>query len=134
MPRSRSRRRGRRSRCLASPSRCGPSSRCDRADAADRPIPTDRLDVTDRPDHELAAVVRREVARIVATTSRWCGDLALAEDAVADAVVEALATWRRSGVPPRPGGWLQLAARRNALDRLRRDQRQHDKLSRLEPL
>ena len=85
-------------------------------------------------DQELAAVVRREVARIVSATARWCGDLALAEDAVADAVVEALAAWRRTGLPPRPGGWLQLAARRNALDRLRRDQRQQDKLALLEPL
>jgi RNA polymerase sigma-70 factor (ECF subfamily) len=81
----------------------------------------------DAADEALARTVRREVGGIVAATARWCGDLALAEDAVADAVVEALANWRRHGVPPRPGGWLQLAARRNALDRLRRDERFRDR-------
>jgi len=52
--------------------------------------------------------------------SRVFGDFTLAEDAVQSAVVEALVAWRRDGVPPNPAGWLTLAARRNALDALRR--------------
>jgi RNA polymerase sigma-70 factor (ECF subfamily) len=38
------------------------------------------------------------------------------QDAFADAVV----AWARDGVPARPGGWLTVAARRRAIDRLRR--------------
>ncbi|NMD47735.1 MAG: RNA polymerase sigma factor, partial [Propionibacterium sp.] len=53
--------------------------------------------------------------------SRAFGDFTLAEDAVAAAVVEALVAWRRAGVPPNPVAWLTLAARRNALDALRRN-------------
>lgn len=55
--------------------------------------------------------------------SRVFGDFALAEDAVASAVVEALVAWRRDGAPPNPAGWLALAARRNALDAVRRRSR-----------
>ena len=43
--------------------------------------------------------------------------------------MEALRAWRISGVPDRPGAWLHTAARRNALDRLRREGRYQDKLS-----
>ena len=49
------------------------------------------------------------------------GDLALAEDVVQDALVEALAAWPERGVPRNPGAWLMTAARHRALDRLRRD-------------
>jgi RNA polymerase sigma-70 factor, ECF subfamily len=41
---------------------------------------------------------------------------------VQDAFVAAAADWPRSGVPRRPGAWLTVAARRRAIDRLRRDQ------------
>ena len=42
-------------------------------------------------------------------------DIAAAEDALADALVAALATWPRDGVPERPDAWLLTAARRNLL-------------------
>ena len=48
-----------------------------------------------------------------------------------DAVVEALRHWRADGIPDKPGAWLQVAARRNALDRLRRRQRHEKALDRL---
>ena len=47
---------------------------------------------------------------------RLPGDFDVAEEAVEDAVLEALGAWRRDGIPDRPGAWLQAAARRNALD------------------
>ncbi len=56
------------------------------------------------------------------------GSFDIAEEAVAEAVVEALRDWRARGIPPRPGGWLMQAARHNALDRLRRESRYRDKL------
>ena len=79
-------------------------------------------------DAVLERVVRDETAHLVATLHRILGDLDVAEEAVADAVVEALRTWRRDGIPDRPGGWLLTAARHNALDRLRRESRYRDKL------
>jgi predicted RNA polymerase sigma factor len=81
-------------------------------------------------DAALAAVVRAENARLVrALASRF--DLDVAEEAVADAVAEALRSWRDGGVPPNPAGWLATAARHNALDRVRRDTVYRDKLARL---
>ena len=41
-----------------------------------------------------------------------------------EAVVAALQAWRVDGIPPNPGGWLTLAARRRAIDRLRRSVRE----------
>ncbi len=71
-------------------------------------------------DAALAGLLREQSGRLVMRLSRVFGDFALAEDAVQSAVVEALVAWRRDGLPPNPAGWLTLAARRNALDGLRR--------------
>lgn len=71
-------------------------------------------------DAALADLLREQSGRLVMRLSRVFGDFALAEDAVAAAVVEALVAWRRDGVPSNPTGWLALAARRNALDAVRR--------------
>ena len=81
------------------------------------------------PDSALADAVREETARLVMSLHRLVGDLDLAEEAVQEAVVEALQAWRRGGVPDRPGAWLLTAARRNALDRLRREARYREKLA-----
>lgn len=79
-------------------------------------------------DRALGLIVRVESARIVAALTSSLGNLDLAEEAVADAVAEALVQWRRDGVPPNPGAWLTTAARHNALDRLRREKRYRQKL------
>lgn len=80
-------------------------------------------------DALLARVVREESGRIVAALTASIGSFDIAEEAVAEAVVEALREWRTRGIPPRPGGWLLQAARHNALDRLRRETRYRDKLA-----
>ena len=48
-------------------------------------------------------------------------DFQLAEDCLQDAVEAALVHWER-GVPDNPQGWLLQAARRKAIDRIRRQQ------------
>ena len=82
-------------------------------------------------DAALAAAIRAEAGTIVASLHRLVGDFDVAEEAVQDAVVEALRHWRSAGIPDNPGAWLQVAARRNALDRLRRQQRYEKALARL---
>ena len=58
---------------------------------------------------------------MVATLTRTLGarNLALAEDAVQDALVTAMQQWSFRGVPDNPEGWLFQVARNRALDRLR---------------
>lgn len=71
------------------------------------------------PDAALTALVRESGRDVLATLARQVGDLALAEDAVQDAVVRALESWSRDGVPPNPVAWVRLTARRRAIDLLR---------------
>lgn len=66
-------------------------------------------------------VVRSEYARILATLIRVTGDVDIAQDALQDAVVRALATWPRDGIPDEPRAWLTVVARRCAIDHIRRD-------------
>ncbi|MEV0156903.1 sigma-70 family RNA polymerase sigma factor [Micromonospora sp. NPDC050686] len=70
---------------------------------------------------EAARVVREEHTRLLATLIRVTGSVDLAEDATQDAVVRALETWPRDGVPDNPRGWLLVVARRRAVDLIRRE-------------
>ena len=58
---------------------------------------------------------------MLATLIRLTGDIDVAEDALQDATLAATESWRRDGVPDRPGAWLTTVARRKAIDRLRRE-------------
>jgi len=84
------------------------------------------------PDPAVSAAVadahRREWAFVLAATARVAGDIDLAEECVQDAYVAALGAWSRQGVPRNPGAWLTTAARRRALDALRRDRTLRAKL------
>ena len=64
---------------------------------------------------------------MLATLIRLTGDIDRAEDALHDAVVVAADSWRRNGVPDKPGAWLTTVARNKALDRLRREARRAPK-------
>jgi RNA polymerase sigma-70 factor (ECF subfamily) len=77
---------------------------------------------------------REERAGILATLIRHVGDFQLAEDAVQDAFAAAVASWPRDGVPSNPGAWLTTAARRRAIDRLRRTRSLADRTDRLKEL
>ena len=79
------------------------------------------MTVPDPARAALVRLVRDEGRRVLATLVRHTGDLQLAEDAVQDAVVRALATWPRTGVPPQPRAWLTLTARNRAVDIARRE-------------
>jgi RNA polymerase sigma-70 factor, ECF subfamily len=77
------------------------------------------------PGDEVAAAVARafrdERAIVLATLIRQAGDFQLAEDAVQEAFEQAITAWERNGVPANPGAWITTAARRRAIDRLRRN-------------
>ncbi|MFF1606168.1 RNA polymerase sigma factor [Amycolatopsis sp. NPDC058278] len=75
----------------------------------------------------VARLVRDEGTRVLATLVRVTGSVDLAEDAVQDAVVRALETWPRDGVPGNPRGWLLVAARRRAVDVVRREAKRQGK-------
>ena len=60
---------------------------------------------------------------------RLLGDFDLAEEIVQDTLVTALERWRVDGIPDRPGAWLTTAARRRAIDQLRRDGAYRHKLA-----
>ena len=65
-------------------------------------------------------IFRAETGAVLATLIRQVRGFDLAEDALQDAIVDALRTWPEKGIPDRSGAWLTTAARRRAIDRLRR--------------
>jgi RNA polymerase sigma-70 factor (ECF subfamily) len=73
-------------------------------------------------DHRSAieAVFHESYAVVLASVATRYRDIDLAEEAVQDALVEALRTWPEQGVPDNPGGWISAVARRRAIDRIRR--------------
>src|ERR671932_762610 len=79
------------------------------------------------------AVWRIESAKLIAGLARITRDVGLAEDLAQDALVAALERWPETGVPDNPGAWLTAAAKRRAIDVLRRralHARKHEELGR----
>lgn len=76
---------------------------------------------------------RHEFGRLCAVLTRSLGvrRLALVEDVVQGALVQALETWSRRGVPDDPAGWLYRTARNLAIDALRRERTHERATSRL---
>jgi len=70
--------------------------------------------VTTAEAAELAA--RASYGRLLAYLARRWRDVARAEDALGDALVSALETWPRTGVPDKPEAWLFAAAQRRLVD------------------
>lgn len=84
-------------------------------------------------NRSVETVFRIEQARLIAGLTRMVRDVGLAEELAQDALVTALAEWPTSGVPDNPGAWLMAAAKRRAIDRLRRakmQQRKHAEIGR----
>ncbi|MFB6610891.1 RNA polymerase sigma factor [Agromyces sp. NPDC056379] len=92
-------------------------------DAAGTVESADDAVAADRARRAVAAVWRIESARIVATLTRFVGDVGQAEDLAQEALVEALRQWPAEGVPNNPGAWLTAVAKRRAIDGWRRRER-----------
>ena len=71
----------------------------------------------------IEAVFRRESGRLISVLTRLLGpqNLELAEDVVQDAFMAAMRDWSANGVPDNPPAWLLTAARRRAIDAIRRE-------------
>jgi RNA polymerase sigma-70 factor (ECF subfamily) len=80
-----------------------------------------------QPGDAIARLVREEGTGVLATLIRITGQVDLAQDAAQDAVVRALETWPRDGVPDNPRGWLLVTAKRRAVDIIRREARRAGK-------
>jgi RNA polymerase sigma-70 factor, ECF subfamily len=79
----------------------------------------------------IEAVWRIESAKIIGGLARMLRDVGLAEELSQDALLTALETWPRTGVPDNPGAWLTAAAKNRALDHFRRNkllERKHEEL------
>lgn len=81
--------------------------------------------MADAASEALGQTLRHEYGRVVAALLREFGGarLALIEDALGQAMLEALVAWARPGPPPSPRAWLHRAARHRLLDELRRARR-----------
>ena len=81
----------------------------------------------------IETVFRIEQARLIAGLARMVRDVGLAEELAQDALVTALSEWPKTGVPQNPGAWLMAAAKRRAIDGLRRSRmlaRKHAEIGR----
>ena len=81
----------------------------------------------------IEAIFRIERARLIAGLARIVRNVDLAEELAQDALVIALSEWPRTGVPANPGAWLMTAAKRRAIDAIRRDkmrERKHEEIAR----
>ena len=66
------------------------------------------------------AVWKNESTRLIAAIARVTRDIGLAEELAQDALVAALERWPEEGIPDNPAAWLMTAAKRRAIDSLRR--------------
>src|SRR5215472_5575750 len=76
----------------------------------------------------VAQYARSEAGLLVASLTRELGNFDLAEEAVQDAILEAVRHWPHDGVPREPGAWLRVTARRKAVSQLRRETVRRDRL------
>ena len=71
------------------------------------------------------SLARDSASRLVAALARrlGAGRIAIAEDAVQHALLQALSSWPFKGVPDKPAAWLAVVAKNRALDLLRHEAR-----------
>jgi RNA polymerase sigma factor (sigma-70 family) len=68
----------------------------------------------------IESVWKMESTRLIAAIARVTRDIAIAEELAQDALVAALEWWPKEGIPENPAAWLMTAAKRRAIDNLRR--------------
>ena len=87
----------------------------------------------DETNRAIEATFRIERARLIGGLARMVRDVDRAEELAQEALLIALAEWPKSGVPDNPGAWLMAAAKRRAIDGMRRDEmreRKHAEIAR----
>ena len=72
-------------------------------------------------------LLRDLTPQVVAVVTRRCGDFDTAEDAVQEALVEAVRTWPDRGVPENARGWLIATAMHRLVDAKRSESRRRDR-------
>jgi RNA polymerase sigma-70 factor, ECF subfamily len=88
--------------------------------------------MTDIPK-TIEAVWKIESTRLIAAIARVTHDIGIAEELAQDALVTALEVWPEEGIPENPAAWLMTAAKRRALDFLRRGRmlvQKHEEITR----
>jgi RNA polymerase sigma-70 factor, ECF subfamily len=81
----------------------------------------------------IEAVWKIESTRLIAGIARVTRDIGIAEELAQDALVTALERWPEEGIPENPAAWLMTAAKRRALDSLRRGRmlvQKHEEITR----
>jgi RNA polymerase sigma factor (sigma-70 family) len=81
----------------------------------------------------IEAVWKKESTRLIAAIARVTRDIGIAEELAHDALVAALERWPEEGIPENPAAWLMTAAKRRAIDSLRRGQmlvQKHEEITR----
>src|ERR1700712_5547282 len=66
------------------------------------------------------AVWRIEAAKLIAGLTKMTRDVGTSEELAQDALMTALADWRKNGIPNNPGAWLMQTAKRRFIDQVRR--------------
>ncbi len=74
----------------------------------------------DDPRRTVELVARSSYGRLLAYLAAGTRDVAGAEDALADALLAALTSWPKDGVPAEPEAWLLTAARHRLIDQARK--------------
>ena len=77
------------------------------------------MSVADDARRRIEAIWHIEAAAVIGRAARIVRDIGLAEDLAQDALVAALESWPRDGIPDNPGAWLLTVTQRRALDHLR---------------
>src|SRR4051812_30425091 len=88
-------------------------------------------DVAGQVQGRIDEIYRADSRRVLATLIRLLGDFDLAEEALHDAFVAALASWPHDGVPANPRPWLVSTGRFKAIDAIRRRARHDGSLAEL---
>ena len=81
----------------------------------------------------IEAVWKIESTRLIAAIAHVTRDIGVAEELAQDALVAALERWPEEGIPENPAPWLMTAAKRRAIDSLRRGQmlvQKHEEIAR----
>jgi RNA polymerase sigma factor (sigma-70 family) len=81
----------------------------------------------------IEAVWKIESTRLIAGIARVTRDIGIAEELAQDALVTALELWPEEGIPENPAAWLMTAAKRRAIDSLRRGRmlvQKHEEIAR----